>query len=231
MFHTLGELNRCVVECAKCPRLVAFRESVPKRKAFEEEEYWRRPVPGFGDEKAWLLIVGLAPSAQGGNRTGRIFTGDGSARFLFKMLHRAGFANQATSERVGDELRLTGCYITAVVKCVPPDNRPTSQEEDNCSVYLWNEIHLLKNIKCVLVLGKIAWKGYEHYVKRHGGSVQATFKHGGHCKVEGFPDVYMSYHPSPQNTHTGVLTETMFSHLLDKIVSKCHSCYEASIHK
>ncbi len=221
LFKSIGELRECVIDCRKCERLVEFRERVmPRKKALEEELYWRRPVPGFGDEDAWLLILGLAPSAEGGNRTGRIFTGDGSAKFLFRMLHEEGFANQAVSERVGDGLVVKGCYITAAVKCVPPDNRPTGQECDNCSVYLCSEMRLLKKLKSVLVLGRIALERYVHYMKSYGGAVpRMAFKHGAKCGIEGFPMLYMSYHPSPQNTNTGKLTEKMFSKVLKEIKS------------
>ena len=191
---------------------------MPKKKALADESYWRKPVPGFGDERAWLMILGLAPSTEGGNRTGRIFTGDGSAKFLFRMLYREGFANQPESERIGDGLQVKGCYITAAVKCVPPDNKPTSQECDNCSIYLFNEMHLLKKLKSVLVLGRIALERYVHYVKHYGGHVpKLAFKHGSKYAIEGFPMLYMSYHPSPQNTNTGKLTEAMFAKVLREI--------------
>lgn len=219
MFDSMEELRECVIGCQRCKRLVQFRESVmPKKRALAGEEYWRRPVPGFGDERAWLLILGLAPSAEGGNRTGRIFTGDGSAKFLFRMLHEEGLANQAISERVGDGLKVKGCYVTAAVKCVPPENKPTGEECDNCSGYLWNEMHLLKKLKCVLVLGRIALDRYLHYVRSYGGSVpRVGFEHGAKCAIEGFPMLYMSYHPSPQNTNTGKLTEKMFVKVLREI--------------
>jgi uracil-DNA glycosylase family 4 len=221
VFNSLQKMLGSLVECRKCRRLVKFREEVmPRKRALAEETYWRRPVPGFGDEGAWLLIVGLAPSAEGGNRTGRIFTGDESARFLFRMLHAEGFANQSFSERAGDGLRLKECYITAAVKCVPPDNKPTVQECDNCSVYLWNEMRLLRKLSAVLVLGGIALGRFLHYVKGQGGRFsRVEFKHGGTCVVEGFPKIYMSYHPSPQNTNTGKLTGKMFIEVLRKIKS------------
>lgn len=219
MLDSMKELRESVIGCRKCKRLVQFRESVmSKKRALAREIYWRRPVPGFGDEKAWLLILGLAPSAEGGNRTGRIFTGDGSARFLFRMLHAEGFANQSTSEKVGDGLKVDGCYVTAAVKCVPPENKPTGRECDNCSVYLWNEMHLLKRLKSVLVLGRLALERYLHYVKHYGGCPpKIAFKHGAKCAIAGFPMLYMSYHPSPQNTNTGKLTETMFINVLREI--------------
>jgi len=219
LFNSLGKMHACLVGCRKCKRLVQFREHViPKKKALAEESYWRRPVPGFGDERARLLILGLAPSAEGGNRTGRIFTGDASARFLFRMLYQEGFANQPLSEKRGDGLKVNGCYITAAVKCVPPENKPTIKECDHCSVYLWNEMHLLKKLKCVLVLGRIALERYVHYVKQRGGIVpKLIFKHGAKCVIDGFPMLYMSYHPSPQNTNTGKLTAAMFAKILREI--------------
>jgi uracil-DNA glycosylase len=219
VFDSLGEMRESLVGCRKCPRLVQFREKVtPKKKALADAVYWRRPVPGFGDERAWLLLLGLAPSAEGGNRTGRIFTGDESARFLFRMLHAQGFANRAVSERADDGMVLRGCFLTAAVKCVPPDNKPNGEECDNCSVYLWNEMRLLKRLGAVLVLGRIALDRYLHYVKVHGGKVSGIdFKHGKRVAIEGFPMLYMSYHPSPQNTNTGKLTEKMFIDVLKKI--------------
>jgi uracil-DNA glycosylase family 4 len=218
VFDSLAEMRETLVKCRRCKRLVAFREEAPVKKAFEKETYWRRPVSGFGDEKGWLLILGLAPSAQGGNRTGRIFTGDASARFLFHALYREGFASQPESEKLGDGLKLKGCYVTAAVKCVPPQNKPDAEECFNCSEYLWNELHLLKGIKRVLVLGKFALDAYRFYLKSHGAQVpKMVFKHGGRCMIEGFPSVYMSYHPSPQNTQTGKLTEKMFCEVLQEL--------------
>ncbi len=218
VYGSMEEMRKELVDCRLCKRLVEFRESVPVRRAFEGEEYWRRPVPGFGDVEARLMILGLAPSAQGGNRTGRIFTGDESARFLFRALHGAGLANRGVSERRGDGLELKGCYLTAAVKCVPPENRPTGEETVCCRRYLWNEMRLLKRVEAVLVLGQFALGAYLGYVKGEGGRVAGVaFRHGACYEVEGFARVYMSYHPSPQNTNTGKLTEAMFDEVLQRI--------------
>lgn len=214
-FLSLGDLKKCVIDCRRCPRLVKFRESVPPRK---DQDYWRRPLPGFGDPKAWLLILGMAPSAEGGNRTGRIFTGDGSGRFLFQTLYKEGFANQPTSESADDGLKLKGCYITAAVKCVPPQNKPEKKEFLNCSGYFWNEIALLKNLTTVLALGKLAFDAYLHFVREQGKDVSGMkFHHGAMFPFEGLPTLYASYHPSPQNTNTGKLTEAMFRKLIRNI--------------
>lgn len=192
-----------------------FRENVPEKF---DQIYWKRPVPGFGDPNAYLLILGLAPSAQGGNRTGRIFTGDASARFLFQALHKEGFANQPASESVDDSLKLHGCYITASVKCVPPQNKPTSQEEKNCSSYLLNELVLLKKLTAVLALGNFAFQSFLHYVQSHGGITKGLrFKHGEKYLIEGFPTLYACYHPSPQNTNTGKFTQAMLCKVLQQI--------------
>lgn len=218
VFSSIPALRKCLIECRKCPRLVRYRETVPEKKKFEGMEHWRKPVPGFGDEKAWLLILGLAPSSQGGNRTGRIFTGDESAKFLFKVLHAEKFAELSTSVSANDEQKLKGCYLTAAVKCVPPDNLPEKKETHNCSVYLWNEMHLLKQISSVLVLGKFAMDAYLWYVKHEGGKVgKVRFRHGGKEEIVGFPTLYMCYHPSPQNTNTGKLTEKMMRQILQDI--------------
>lgn len=217
-FSSLGALNECVVDCRMCKRLVQYREEVPPRKSFEDEVYWRRPVPGFGDKQAWLLITGLAPSAHGGNRTGRIFTGDESGKFLFNALYKEGFANQPISESIDDGLKLTGCYITAAVKCTPPEHKPTKEEFSNCSVYYRNELRLLKKVTAILALGKLAFDAYLSYAQTLGVSTRnVVFKHGARYGLEGLPTLYASYHPSPQNTHTGKMTEDMFRRLLKKI--------------
>jgi uracil-DNA glycosylase family 4 len=217
-FDSFKALNACVTQCRLCPRLVKFRENVPQKKRFEGQTYWKKPVPGFGDPKAFLLILGLAPSAQGGNRTGRIFTGDESARFLFKALYKEGFANQMRSDSRDDGLKLHACYMTAAVKCVPPDNKPLPSEQKHCFPYLLNEFSLLKNLTAVLALGGFAFKGYLHYVKHQGGpKTSHRFRHGEKHLIEGFPTLYSCYHPSPQNTNTGKLQLSMLCDVLKQI--------------
>jgi uracil-DNA glycosylase len=180
--------------------------------------YWKKPVPGFGDPNAYLLILGLAPSAQGGNRTGRIFTGDESARFLFQALHQEGFASQPTSENLHDGLALKDCYLTAAVKCAPPKDKPTALEQKHCLPYLANEFYLLKKLTKVLVLGGFAFDAYLKYIKGRGGPLySAKFRHAEKYSCEGLPDLYTSYHPSPQNTNTGRLTQAMLCAVLKQI--------------
>lgn len=215
--HPLKTLNEQVIHCRLCPRLVVFRESVPARASFAKEEYWRRPVPGFGDPKARLLITGLAPSMHGGNRTGRIFTGDPSADFLFKGLYRAGFANQSTSEHRDDGLKLKGCYITAAVKCCPPVHKPTGVEIKTCSRYYHEEIQLLTALTDVLVLGKTALDAFLSYAKTNGYETKGCVFKFGACYSVGPFRLWICYHPSPQNTYTGKFTEKMFTDLLGEI--------------
>lgn len=214
-FNSLEKLEECVVNCRLCPRLVAYRESVTPKKGYENQDYWKRPVPGFGDPHAWLLITGLAPSAHGGNRTGRIFTGDQSGKFLFNALYKEGLANQPTSDSIDDGLQLKGCFITAAVKCAPPHNKPTSKEFSNCSSYYHNEHHLLKKVTHVLALGKLAFDAYLEYARKQGASTRGVrFVHGASYAFEGLPILWGSYHPSPQNTQTGKLSEAMFRSVL-----------------
>jgi uracil-DNA glycosylase family 4 len=214
-------LNARVVVCTRCPRLVAYRETVPFRKVFASEEGWRRPVPGFGDPHAWLLILGLAPSIEGANRTGRIFTGDASARFLIPLLYRAGFANQPNSISKNDGLKFTGCYVTASVKCVPPQHQPLKEEVSNCSSYLENEFFLLSNLKSVLALGKLAFDTYQNLLVKQGAlQKKEAFAHAKSINCSGWPTLFGAYHPTPQNTNTGKLTEQMFYDLLVEIKRK-----------
>lgn len=211
--ENFSELNRKIICCELCPRLVTFRKNV-----HPGEEGWRRPVPGFGDPNAFLLILGLAPSAQGGNRTGRIFTGDLSAKFLIETLFKAGLTNQPTSESGEDGLRLFGCYMTAIVKCVPPKNLPLPQERKNCARYLAQELNLLTSLKAVLALGKVAFDTYLRFVKQvEKVQEKHSFSHGVKCLFEKMPPLYGSYHPSPQNTHTKKLTQKMLLDLLHRI--------------
>jgi uracil-DNA glycosylase family 4 len=207
--RTLVQLNRELVECRRCPRLVAWREQVAreKRAAFRDQEYWGRPVPGFGDPEARMLILGLAPAAHGGNRTGRIFTGDRSGDWLFASLYRTGFANQPTSVSRDDGLALSDCWITAPVKCAPPENKPTIQERANCAPWLERELTLLPTIRVVVALGSYAWDS----ALRHLGPVRPKprFTHGAEAALLANLTLLGSYHVSQQNTHTGRLTEVM----------------------
>jgi uracil-DNA glycosylase len=217
----LEVISQQIVSCRKCPRLVEFRERISKekRKQFAGDTYWGRPVPGFGDPKARLVVVGLAPAAHGGNRTGRVFTGDSSARFLVKHLYEAGFANQETSESRTDGLVYRDCYITAAVRCVPPENKPMKEEIATCEQYFDQELVLLKNCRVILVLGKIAFDAVLRFSKKYYG-VKGTFnfEHGKKFHLaDNFPSVFASYHPSPRNTNTGKLTSRMFSRVLQNI--------------
>jgi uracil-DNA glycosylase len=213
----LATLQERIIACRACPRLVAWREQVAreKRAAFRDEEYWGRPVPGFGDPKARVLVCGLAPAAHGGNRTGRVFTGDRSGDWLFAALHRAGFANQPTSTHRKDGLRLTDCYIAACVRCAPPDNRPTVEERDRCLGYLVEEVRLLKRVRVVVCLGGFAWDGILRVLRAdgHQAARRPRFGHGAEAVIG--PYVLIgSYHPSQQNTFTGRLTEAMLDAVL-----------------
>ncbi len=218
-------MGREIVGCSKCPRLVSFRRSISKqkRRQFADSEYWGKPVPGFGDPNARLVIIGLAPAAHGGNRTGRVFTGDNSAKFLVSHLHKAGFANQAISESRKDGLQYLDCYVSAAVRCVPPDNKPTKKEMDNCFPYLERELDLLPNAKVILALGRIAFDSVVQLARRRSNNgikqkKKFEFEHGRRYVIsEDFPVVFASYHPSPRNTHTGKMTSAMFSKVLRDI--------------
>jgi uracil-DNA glycosylase family 4 len=209
MIDSLERVTAEVVECRKCPRLVEWRErvAVEKRAAFRDETYWSRPVPGFGDPNATLLIVGLAPAAHGGNRTGRMFTGDRSGDWLFGALFRAGFANQPTSENRDDGLRLIGAYISACVRCAPPANKPTPRERDTCLPYLVRELQLLNHVKVIVCLGKFAYDGVAQVLGLKG---RPAFGHGVEVAASEGRTVLCSFHPSQQNTFTGKLTHPMF---------------------
>lgn len=216
----LERLNERVVACRKCPRLVEWRERVAreKRAAFEDEEYWGRPVPGFGDPDARVLVLGLAPAAHGGNRTGRVFTGDRSGDWLFAALHRAGFANQPTSTHPDDGLRLRDCYIAAAVRCAPPRNKPTTSERDNCLPYLVEELDILERIEVILCLGSFAWDCAIRVLRddlSYDASPKPKFGHGAEASVGPYT-LLGSYHPSQQNTFTGKLTEEMFDEVLHR---------------
>src|SRR6266567_1034223 len=217
----LRVLNEEIVACRRCPRLVRYREKVAreKRRAYREWTYWGKPVPGFGDPNAQLLILGLAPAAHGANRTGRMFTGDRSGDFLYKALHKAGFVNQATSEHREDGLRLENAYITATCRCAPPDNKPLPKEIANCSGYFERELEILR--PAVLALGKIAWDGYLEVLKQRGLIASRglyKFAHGAEAEVApGTPRLFGVYHPSQQNTQTGRVTPAMYAAVLRRI--------------
>jgi uracil-DNA glycosylase family 4 len=213
LYSSLSQLNRNVSSCRKCPRLRRYCEHVArvKRKQFREWEYWGKPLLGFGDPEARLLILGLAPAAHGGNRTGRMFTGDGSAQFLVGMLHKFDFANQSTSERVNDGLVLKDAYMTAVVRCAPPRNKPTLKEIETCQQYWTRELQFLRNVAVVLALGRVAFDTYVRYLRGRGLRATLHFKHGAFFRLpRPYPALCASYHPSRQNTQTGRLTVEMF---------------------
>jgi uracil-DNA glycosylase len=208
-------LNREVVACTRCPRLVAYREQVArvKRRAYRDCDYWGRPVPGFGDPHARVLIMGLAPGAHGSNRTGRMFTGDASGNFLYPVLHETGFASHPTATDRNDGLKLHDLYITAAIRCAPPDNKPLPQELANCSQFLDRELAGLANVKVVVALGKIGFDAYLNCLKRCGllaSKKGYIFKHGASYRVPDGKVLLASYHPSNQNTQTGKLTGKMF---------------------
>ncbi|MEL7637529.1 MAG: uracil-DNA glycosylase [Anaerolineaceae bacterium] len=217
MKNNLDNLEQQITSCRKCPRLVAWREEVArvKRRAYLDWEYWGKPVPGFGDPKARLLILGLAPGAHGSNRTGRMFTGDGSGNFLFPALYGAGFANQPNSKHRQDGLELHDCWLTASARCAPPGNKPTLEELNTCQPWLEEEMALLPHLQGVVLLGKIALDsllrlpGYSKLSKK-----DIVFGHGAfHHPDKNLPWILCSYHPSLQNTQTGRLTVEMFDQI------------------
>ena len=218
MIDDIKSLNDEIIGCNKCPRLVRFRVDVANRKnSFYGQEYWSRPVPGYGDINGKILILGLAPAATGGNRTGRIFTGDRSARFLVKCLYLAGITNQPESENRNDGLIYNDSYVTAVLKCVPPADRPAKSELDNCRPYLINEIFLMKNLKAILVLGRIAFDSLMKSLREMGYDARGLkFEHGNTCDVGKFR-IFCSYHPSPRNVNVGRIDERMMISILDSV--------------
>ena len=215
-------LNEEIVACRKCPRLVEYRERVAreKRRAFRDWTYWGKPVPGFGDSSAELLILGLAPAAHGANRTGRVFTGDRSGDFLYAALHKAGFANQPTSVRRDDGLLLKNAYIAATIRCAPPANKPLPAEIENCRSYLVRELDILQP-RAILALGKIAWDAYLEIQKQRGLiASRAAFRFGHGAEAElpgGGARLFGVYHPSQQNTQTGRVTAAMYGQVLRRI--------------
>jgi uracil-DNA glycosylase family 4 len=214
---SLLHLASDVSSCRRCPRLVAWRElvAVDKRAAFRDDDYWGRGVPGFGDPGAGVLVLGLAPAAHGANRTGRVFTGDRSGDFLYRAMYRAGLANQPTSTSIDDGLSLTGAWVTAVVKCAPPDNKPLPQERSNCHAYLEREIALLENLSVVVCLGAFA---YESACAEFGVRPRPKFGHGVEMVAPNGLVLICSFHPSQQNTFTGRLTEPMLDAVFTRAV-------------
>ena len=219
--RALAVLNKTITDCTACPRLVSYRQAIArqKRKQYRDWIYWGRPVPGFGDRQARLYVLGLAPAAHGGNRTGRVFTGDRSGDWLYDALYRYGFANQASSTHLEDGLSLTDCYIGATVRCAPPENKPELDEFERCSRFLLEEVHLLKNHRVVITLGKIAFDHYLKACRTLGRIIPAPVPKFGHGVVYRLPwgvTLLGSYHPSQQNTFTGKLTRSMFHSVFGK---------------
>jgi uracil-DNA glycosylase family 4 len=211
----LTVLNRDVVTCTRCPRLVTYREEIArtKRRAYLDWDYWGKPVPGFGDPDARVLIMGLAPGAHGSNRTGRPFTGDASGKFMYPVLHEVGFASQPNADSRDDGMKLTNLYITAAVRCAPPDNKPLPSELAACSTFLDRELAGLEKVKVVVALGKIGFDAYLNYVRRRGlieSRKAYVFRHGASYAMPDGKILLGSYHPSNQNTQTGKLTREMF---------------------
>jgi uracil-DNA glycosylase len=214
-FPTLAAVERAVIACERCPRLRAYCERVArdKKRAFADQTYWGKPVPPYGDPRAKLMVIGLAPAAHGGNRTGRIFTGDSSGNWLYEALHRFGFSNQPDSTGRGDGLVLTGCYVTAAARCAPPANRPTPPELERCRPYLEAEIALLRDVRVVLTLGHIAhrqWLSASGLWERMASHARPRFAHGAEAPLPDGRTLLCSYHPSRQNTNTGRLTRPMW---------------------
>lgn len=217
---TINELEKQIINCEKCKRLVEFREKIAfeKRKSYQEWDYWGKPVPGYGNIKKEIMILGLAPAAHGGNRTGRVFTGDKSADFLFKCLHHVGLSNQSNSDHRNDGLQFNG-YITAAVKCVPPGDKPTSIEKENCAPFLSKEFEMMSNLKVVLALGKIGFDSCLRFVKRNHLIKMKDYKFGHGVKYI-LPNgliLFGSFHPSPRNVNTGKLTFEMMVNFLEKV--------------
>ena len=215
------QLNAEIVACTACPRLVQWRQKVAqeKRRAFQDWDYWGRPVPGFGDRQARLVIIGLAPAAHGANRTGRMFTGNGSGDTLTAALHRAGLASQPTSHHRDDGLQLQAAFLTALARCAPPGNKPTRVEMDNCQGFLVRELALLPSTRVVLTLGRIAFDRYRRLLGKQGATLpRLAFHHGACYRLEPpLPALVVSYHPSRQNTQTGRLTEEMLDQVFAQV--------------
>ncbi len=215
MSDKLRLLNSKIISCRRCPRLVAWREKVAREKVarFSDWDYWGKPVAGFGDLNARVLIVGLAPAAHGANRTGRMFTGDKSGEWLYGTLYKFNFANKPVSISADDDLRLNDCYISAVIRCAPPANKPLREETENCQPYLLSELSILKNIQVIVALGKIAFDWTMASLEKSGMASfekKPKFGHGAQFQINEKITLISSYHPSQQNTFTGKLTQPMF---------------------
>jgi len=225
--ESVASLQDRIITCRLCPRLVEWREKVARERVrrFADQEYWGKPVPSFGDPKARVLVIGLAPAAHGGNRTGRIFTGDRSGDWLFRALHKARFANQPESLHRSDGLRLRDCYVTAAVRCAPPQNKPLPKEIANCRPYLLRELELLKRVRVIVALGRLAFDaaiasvGLDQRNER-----RPKFAHAAECELSSGITLIASFHPSQQNTFTGRLTEPMF----DRVFSRAREIVEAT---
>ena len=218
--QNIKKIRNKIISCTRCPRLVEFRTKIAKekRKSYMDWDYWGKPVPGYGDDNSKLLILGLAPAAHGGNRTGRVFTGDKSADFLFKCMHAAGLSNQAESIAFDDGLKLNG-FMSVAVKCVPPGDKPTAEERNNCASHLANEIECLHNMKIVLGLGKIGFESFLHYTRKsHDIKMKDfPFKHGVGYELPSGVTLYGAYHPSPRNVNTKRITFDMMVKFLNKL--------------
>lgn len=226
---TLAEINREIIQCRRCPRLVEWREKVAaeKTRRFEDWNYWGKPVPGFGDPRARFVIVGLAPAAHGGNRTGRMFTGDRSGDWLYRALHKAGFASQPNSDSRDDGMKLQNCYIIALCRCAPPANKPTVEEFDNCSVFMSRELDVFleqwqnsNSGKAILCLGQLAYRNTLQMLDSKGFgpfTPRPKFSHGREVQISQQIHLLASFHPSQQNTFTGKLTEQMFDEAFGRI--------------
>jgi uracil-DNA glycosylase family 4 len=217
----LKVLNAEIIACTRCPRLVVYRERIAreKRRAYRDCEYWGKPVPGFGDPHARVLVLGLAPGAHGSNRTGRPFTGDASGNFMYPVLHETGFALLPTATSRDDGQVLTGLYITAAARCAPPENKPLPEELANCAPFLGRELEGLKDLRVIVALGRIGFDAYLNYLKRRkliAGKREYEFRHGAEYALPDGRILLASYHPSNQNTQTGKLTKEMFRRIFNR---------------
>ncbi len=220
MSNNISQLNNKIIKCRSCTRLINFRKKIlkKKRKQYINEQYWGKPITGFGDINGEMLFVGLAPAAHGGTRTGRVFTGDRSSDFLYKCLFKANISNQINSDHINDGLKLKNAYITAALKCVPPEDKPLKKELDNCSNFFNNEIELLKNLKVIVCLGKIAFDACKYFYKKKINLDQKIkFGHGKIYSLKNGIKMVGCYHPSPRNVNTGRINEKKMVRLFQKI--------------